>query len=140
MRIFLLAGLLAATFSTSTETLALGTMKNENGDATEMIRLLLEDEQLRQYLPEPSSPSPLKLANETLLEVNPEGLGIDAHSVLAKSPEASEALVVKSIELSNGHATLHFRYAPEGLRGTAVFQYDKQASRWTLTAIEIFET
>lgn len=140
MRLLSSAALLAAGLAALTSNEAVGAMNDEMSDATEIVRLLLADDRLLQYLDGSSADAPLNLANKSGLTVRPEDLGRDAQSVAPGSAEAKTALRIESIEMQEDRATLHFRYAPEGLRGTAVFEYDSQASRWTIIKIDIFET
>ena len=140
MRYFLFATLLAVNFLAPTQSRAFDAMSKFNDDATEMVGLLLEAEQLRQYLPEFSDASPLKLVNETMFLVDPEGLVVEAEVVAPGSIDAGTAIVIQDIDYKEPRATLHFRYAPEGLRGSADFQFDEKTSRWTLNSIEVFET
>ena len=140
MRLLICAVLLAAGCTISTGNEAVSAVNDKTSDATEVVRLLLADDRLLQYLDEPTADAPLMLANKTALTIQTQDLGLSTRSVSPEGAEALTALVIESIESQDGRATLHFRYAPEGLRGTAVFDYDRQASRWTLATLEIFET
>lgn len=113
-------------------------------EAAQIVQLAVASPQLGEYFHFTSSPDrlPLVLVNRT-------GRSLTGQHIMAGGQPATvaddtsaaaavaTALVLDRLDLTHDRAELGFRYAPEGIQGTAKFQ--RSPSGWAVSAVDIVE-
>ncbi|HAS85829.1 MAG TPA: hypothetical protein DCS31_03405 [Candidatus Competibacteraceae bacterium] len=112
-------------------------MASATGDAETILQILLNTPQLSQYYHFDVRPQrkPLQINNHTHITINPKAVVVDGEAIqIASGPNA---LDITEFLVETERAQIAFAFPVEGIRGSAIFNKDK--NDWRLNHINVAE-
>lgn len=113
--------------------------QDAQGDAHQVLRLLLNAPQLTQYYHFDKRPerAPLRLVNKSGLDIGKPDLTAAGQKVVLTSEASDKAIEITRFTLAGGRAEIAFTFRVEGVLGNASF--NKVQGSWALDKLSVAE-